>query len=204
MEAQPQVIVLDEISFKLPPKLPIGSNTFFFTTCATKTVNEWQDALEAIGIKTTKDKVITSVTLTVAYMKTKHPEVKKAITFCSELLKKELELSGIECVSSHADCESYDTMMYNLKVDPTVGAVIIGHDSLWHYNHSVVSCIYLTAGCAFIATDRNRNRRLSNGRTIPSTAAFTDSVKLGLSETGGGVSKREAEVCEDYLIEYLR
>jgi hypothetical protein len=44
-------------------------------------------------------------------------------------------------------------MMYKLEIDPNIGAVIIGHDSRWHYNSSVVACIYLASGVNFIATD---------------------------------------------------
>lgn len=154
-----------------------------------------------LGIETSN--ILTSVTLTVAYMRAKHPHISKAITYCSELLKHELTQAGVECMSSHDDCESYDAMMYRLKVDPVVGAVIIGHDTAWHYNHSVVACIYLSAGCKFIASDSDKQRRVKGGRTVPSTGALCDSVVLGLSEEGGGISKQRPEVCSDYLIEYL-
>lgn len=77
-------------------------------------------------------------------------------------------------------------MMYKLQVDPDVGAVIIGHDCRWHYNSSVVACIYLACGVSFIATDAQSSLTLKGSRQIPSTKALTDSVCLGLSDQNGG------------------
>jgi ribonucleotide monophosphatase NagD (HAD superfamily) len=109
-------------------------------------------------------------------------------------LKDELSHIGITPISEHADCENYDAMMYKLQIDPEIGAVIIGHDSNWTYNSSVLACIYLASGVKFIATDDQSSIKLRGGRRIPSTKALTDSVCLGLSDKNGGQSYLNPEI----------
>jgi ribonucleotide monophosphatase NagD (HAD superfamily) len=129
-----------------------------------------------MGFETSVDRIITSSLLTASYMKHKHPSITKVLTFCPTHLKEALQSFGIECLSTHADCENYDAMMYKLQVDSSIGAVIIGHDSAWSYNNSAVACIYVQAGAKFIATDSQRTLLLKGGRRIPSTGSLTESV----------------------------
>jgi ribonucleotide monophosphatase NagD (HAD superfamily) len=68
----------------------IPVDALYYTNDSTKTQLEWHHALTKIGFNVDVERVITSATLTAAYMKQCHPTVSKAICFCSAALKQEL------------------------------------------------------------------------------------------------------------------
>ena len=80
------------------------------------------------GLVVDAERVITSALLTAIFIKEKHPDFKKVLCFGTDALAEAFKTHGIEPILKHADCSSYDEVIFKLKVDPDIKAVVIGHD----------------------------------------------------------------------------
>ena len=108
------------------------------------------------------EQILTSGWAAAAYLAHEHPEIRKVYVIGSEGLVTELEEQGITCSGGPNDCGKTitDEEVARIPADPTVQAVVVGHDFGWSFYKLVMGSLYLQQGALFVVTNRDNVDRV--------------------------------------------
>jgi len=129
-----------------------GMDFFFFTNNSSKSPEVYVEKLARMGLRVTKDKIITSGMVTIDYIKKrfKNPRIYLVGT---KPLEEDFEQNGIKLVETEPQ------------------AVVIGFDTTLTYDKIMKACHFIRQGVPFIATHPDLNCPTENG-SVPDCGAM--------------------------------
>ncbi|MBS3815102.1 MAG: phosphoglycolate/pyridoxal phosphate family phosphatase [Hadesarchaea archaeon] len=116
-----------------------GKELIFMTNNSTKTRSDYVEKLESLGIKTTKEEIITSAYATATYLQKNSGENKKVFVIGEEGLKSELREAGFKVLSKNEASNA--------------AFVITGMDRNLNYSKITAGLNAILNGAEFIATN---------------------------------------------------
>eukprot|EP01036_Dinobryon_divergens_P045287 gene45287-60488_t len=179
----------------------MGKDVKFITNNCSKTRQQYVAKLKSFGFITTEEKIITSGSITSYYIqKLLQPHSKKLVYMIgNEALESELGQCGIDVVKdlslSSSHCSENDFISY--KLNPDVGAVVLGWDPSFSFTKLAIASKYIQNGCPFIVTNDDAYDKMGE-HNIPGTGALCAALQMA---TG-----KDPIVCgkpSDILIEYI-
>nr|CAD7258099.1 unnamed protein product [Timema shepardi] len=134
----------------------LGKKVFYVTNNSTKTRDEFVAKCEKLGFNTTKEEILSTSYLTACYLKDLGFN-KKVFIVGSVGIAKELEAVGIRHLGVGPDPVLTDLgslVSQDLKLDPEVGAVVVGFDLHFNFLKMMKAASYTNnPDCVFIATN---------------------------------------------------
>ncbi|NMD38895.1 MAG: HAD-IIA family hydrolase [Christensenellaceae bacterium] len=114
-----------------------GGKYVFITNNSSKSIDNYINKLNNMGIKSDIDSFFTSSQSTILYIKRNYPN-KKVYCMGTKALVNDLKLSGIDVVTEYAD---------------DVGVVLLGYDTELNYQKLIDVCHLLKKDLPYIATN---------------------------------------------------
>ncbi|XP_037070392.1 glycerol-3-phosphate phosphatase-like [Pollicipes pollicipes] len=156
----------------------LGKKVFLVTNNSTKTQNEYVSKCAKLGFQCSQSQVVSTSFLTVQYLKSLHFD-KKVYLVGSTGLSRELDAAGIRHIGLGPDVMEgnvFDGRLDHIRLDPEVGAVVVGFDSHISFNKILKASSYLkNPDVLFVAT--NRDERFPMEHLIcPGTGTMVASV----------------------------
>lgn len=122
----------------------------FATNNSTATRADYAARLGEIGIETSVDEIVTSVSATVEHLRRHEPSVRRILAVGEGGLVTELEAAGFSVISAgDAAPDGYD----GGPLHATYDAVVTGLDRSFAYRHLAVAAAAIRAGARFVATN---------------------------------------------------
>ncbi|KAI8887899.1 2-phosphoglycolate phosphatase [Backusella circina FSU 941] len=134
-----------------------GKRVFFVTNNSTKSRSSFLKKFEGFGIKATVEEVFSSAFATAAYLKNilKFPSDKRVYIIGMNGIRDELAAEGIASCGGEEDAGLFENEA--VPNDESIGAVVVGLDTLVNYRKYSKAFTYLTKnpGCYFIVTNED-------------------------------------------------
>ncbi|XP_069704359.1 glycerol-3-phosphate phosphatase-like [Periplaneta americana] len=159
----------------------MGKRVFYITNNNVITREDFLVKCDKLGFKSTKDEVLTTSYLTACYLQDIGFKKKVYIVGTSGI-SRELNLVGIRNIGVGPDPLVNDVatlVMKDFKLDPEVGAVIVGFDEHFSYPKILKAASYLNhPDCLFIATNTDeRGPSRINDCVIPGTGSMVAAIE---------------------------
>ena len=137
-----------------------------------------------VDLETNANNWYSSSVSTSLYLKQKYPEVKKVFVIGEQGCVDQLTQSGIEWIGGEEDPQIYMTgeEYENYKLDPEVGAVIVGFDRKLNYRKISLATLYIQNGRHFIAWNDDMYDMVK-GRPIPTTGVTLKTLEYTTKKT---------------------
>lgn len=178
----------------------LGKRVYFITNNSTKTRSGFLEKAHTLGFKITEDGIISTAYAAAKYLQ-KRKFDKKVYLIGSPGIAEELKSVGIEYFGLGPDAMStylngVPEMMNDLKIDPDVGAVVVGFDEHFSFPKMVKAANYLEdPDCLFIATNTDE-RFPSKLGIIPGTGSIVRSVQTSAERNPVVMGKPNTSICE--------
>ncbi|ODN02003.1 Phosphoglycolate phosphatase [Orchesella cincta] len=162
----------------------MGKKVFFMTNNSTRTQEEFLEKFNKLGFEASVDEIVGTAFLAALYLK-ECGFKDKVYVIGSEGITKELAKVGIDSLPIGPDAVDptslrWNPQDYNIDLDPSVGAVIVGFDHHISYTKILKAASYLNNDkCLFVATNTDEQfpaRGLSS-IVCPGTGTFVNAVK---------------------------
>ncbi|PNW82043.1 hypothetical protein CHLRE_06g271400v5 [Chlamydomonas reinhardtii] len=186
-----------------------GKRLLFVTNNSSKSRAGYVAKFSSLGLEVAAEEIVSSSYCAAAYL-TSQGFGPGGSRPCSKVLllgwsgvEQELEQAGIPYVGGRAlkvpPMDDLDAMKA-LKVDPDVGAVVVGWDPNFSYSRLVYASIHLRElpGCLLVATNMDCADHIGGGRMMPGTGGLVKAV-----ETASGVSAVNVAKGGEWLLPYL-
>ncbi len=115
-----------------------GITYSFLTNNSSKSVQDYCDKLEGMGVEFSRNMLYTSTLFAADYLKTNYPEIRNIFVFGTESMKLELQKAGFEIVTKNPD------------------AVLLGYDVELNYKKLCSAAYWIKEGVPFFATHPDR------------------------------------------------
>lgn len=164
----------------------LGKRILFLSNNSTKSRAEYQTKFAEFGIDAAEEEIFNSGYATAMYLK-QNNFTKTAYVIGEEGLATELTKAGITCrgVKEHAFLpEKMQRVVDALEVDPNIGAVVVGFDSMLTYAKIAFANFQLgnNPECLFIATNIDSTFPSQKG-LIPGGGANVEMLKYASGKT---------------------
>ncbi|XP_067118926.1 uncharacterized protein KIAA0930 homolog isoform X2 [Centruroides vittatus] len=156
-----------------------GKKILYVTNNSTKTKEDYVKKCEKLGFIASVDEMFPTSLCVAIYLKSLNFD-KLVYLIGSAGIVKELEAVGISCLPIGPDPISNDWIEWvkNLRIDPKVGAVVVGFDEHISYPKMIKAASYLkNPDCLFIATNTDEQFPTSTDLIIPGTGTFVTAIK---------------------------
>ncbi|KAF0304464.1 Glycerol-3-phosphate phosphatase [Amphibalanus amphitrite] len=176
----------------------LGKKVFLVTNNSTKTRDEYVAKCAKLGFNCNEPQVISTSYLTVQYLKSLHFD-KKVYLVGSSGLSREMDAAGIRHLGEGPDVMEgnvFDGRLDHIRLDPEVGAVVVGFDSHISFNKILKASSYLkNPDVLFIAT--NRDERFPMEHIVcPGTGTMVTAVAVASGREPTIMGKPSREVFE--------
>ncbi|KAL1462552.1 hypothetical protein WDU94_014380 [Cyamophila willieti] len=183
----------------------LGKRIFYVTNNSTKTREQLIVKLKKLGFNAEPHEIVGTAYLAAQYLKKHLGSKKKVYIVGSSGIADELNLVGIENFGVGSDVlpsgMDYKNDYDQIKLDPLVGAVVVGYDSHISYPKITKAACYLTdPNVLFVATNTDESFPMGPNLTIPGTGAMVAAVKTGAQREPVIIGK-PSKLMGSYLIE---
>lgn len=182
----------------------LGKSVHFITNNSTRTHAFIAQKAQDLNFPVDADKIITSATATVAYLKEINFD-KKVFVIGRDGIVDELKLANIECTEA-TDDEPTETLFRNLtwdilKLDPDVGAVLVNYDNNFSYGKLLKAANYLNdPDCLFLATSLDERVPTGNGMVVPAMMSIARAVEACTHRTVTEIGKPNKTICDPIFV----
>ncbi|GJQ64919.1 hypothetical protein Trydic_g7088 [Trypoxylus dichotomus] len=177
----------------------LGKKIFFVTNNSTKHRDEFLKKAEKLEFICKKEEIMTTAYLTANYLKEKNFD-KKVYVVGSKGITSELEEVNIKYTPIGPDVLDCDLMTYiqNIKLDPEVGAVVVGFDEHISYPKMLKAASYLNdPNCYFVATNTDERFPIGIGGIVkPGSGAVVRSIETCAERKAFLIGKPETYIAE--------
>lgn len=158
----------------------MGKRVFYITNNNVITREDFLIKCDKLGFKSTEDSVLTSSYLTARYLQDIDFK-KKVYVVGTSGISRELNLLGIRNFGVGPDrlVNNVSTLVKDFKLDPDVGAVVVGFDEHFSYPKILKAVSYLNhPHCLFIATntDETGPERIGDC-VVPGTGSMVAAIE---------------------------
>ncbi|XP_042902635.1 glycerol-3-phosphate phosphatase isoform X2 [Parasteatoda tepidariorum] len=172
----------------------MGKHIIYVTNNSTKSREEYLKKFEKLGFPATLDSIISTAYCVATYLKSMSFK-KKVYILGSGGIARELEKANIEHLPIGPDPvpEEWIPWTHSLKLDPEVGAVVVGFDHHVSYPKLTKAASYVrNPDTLFIATNRDEQFPSGNtGLTMPGAGTFVISVEAVSGRKAHALGKPE-------------
>lgn len=157
----------------------LGKKVFYVTNNSTRGREEYLKKCLSLGFNAELDDIFPTSYCVAIYLKYLNFK-KKVYVFGSTGITSELDKVGIEYLPIGPDPvpEDYIKWLKELKLDPEVGAVVVGFDEHVSYPKLTKAASYLkNPDCIFIATNRDEKFPSESDLIIPGTGTLVAAVQ---------------------------
>ncbi|GFY47083.1 glycerol-3-phosphate phosphatase [Trichonephila inaurata madagascariensis] len=170
-----------------------GKHIIYVTNNSTKSRDDYVKKCEGLGFPVTYDDIISTSYCAAAYLQSLNFK-KKVYVFGSSGITLELEKVNIQHLPIGPDPvgDNWIPWLSEVKLDPEVGAVIVGFDHHVSYPKLIKASSYLkNPDTLFIATNRDEQFPADGDLVIPGAGTFVISVEVVSQRKATAVGKPE-------------
>lgn len=157
-------------------------NYAFMTNNSSKGKKEYVKKLTDLGIKATESNIVSSVNVTVDYIKISGHSTSNIFVVGTTSFKEELKSHGFNI---------FDERDSDL---PKIGLVILGFDTELNYEKIKVVCEILDKGCEYVATNCDLKCPVKEGRFIPDCGAIAKMLEVATNRMPKFLGKPKKEM----------
>ncbi|GFT08092.1 glycerol-3-phosphate phosphatase [Nephila pilipes] len=171
----------------------MGKHIIYVTNNSTKSRDDYLKKCEALGFPATLENIISTSYCAAAYLQSLNFK-KKVYVLGSSGITAELEKINIPHLPIGPDpvVDNWIQWLSEVKLDPEVGAVIVGFDQYISYPKLTKSASYLkNPDTLFIATNRDEQFPTDGKLTIPGAGTFVTSVEVVSGRKATALGKPE-------------
>ena len=154
----------------------------FMTNNSSKGKREYVKKLTELGIKATEENIVSSVNVTVDYIKSSEYSSSNIFVVGTESFKQELKEHGFRI---------YDEKDEDI---PSIDLVVLGFDTELNYKKIKVVCEILDTGCEYIATNCDLKCPVKGDRFIPDCGAIAKMLSIATDRMPKFLGKPEKEI----------
>lgn len=195
--------VIDKANLVMNKLREQGKRIFYITNNSTKLREEFLKKTEKLGFNCVKDEVISASYLVADYLKNIGFN-KKAYIVGSTGISQELDLVGIKHTGVGPDVQtSIPELLQTTKLDPDVGAVIVGFDEHISFPKLFKAGSYLKdPNCLFIATNTDEQFPSNSDFVVPGTGVAVRAVQTCAGREPFVLGKPYTYICNALIKEY--
>lgn len=178
----------------------VGKRVYFITNNSTKSRSGFLEKAHTLGYRITEDSLISTSYAAAKYLE-KRKFNKKVYLIGSAGIAQELDNVGIKHTDLGPDIitTNYHDMLTNFKMDPEVGAVVVGFDEHFSFPKMIKAANYLNdPDCLFIATNTDE-RFPSKLGVVPGTGSIVRAVETCAERQPIIMGKPNVSICESLL-----
>ncbi|XP_035221116.1 glycerol-3-phosphate phosphatase-like isoform X2 [Stegodyphus dumicola] len=171
----------------------MGKHIIYVTNNSTKSREEYLKKCESLGFPATLDSIISTSYCVPCYLKSRNFQ-KKVYVFGSSGITHELEKANIQYLPIGPDPipDNWIQWLSDLKLDPEVGAVVVGFDQYVSYPKLTKAASYLkNPECIFLATNRDEQFPTEGNLIIPGAGTFVYAVEVVSGRSAIALGKPE-------------
>lgn len=158
-----------------------GKQYAFMSNNSSKGSDSYLKKLKNLGLEATDKQIISSVTVTIDYLKRNYPIDAKIYLVGTESLRNNLINSGLNIVPS-----------YYRKQD--VDICLLGYDTELTYSKLEGICFHISNGADYIATNCDLRCPVKNNRFIPDCGAIAKMIECATGKLPTFLGKPEPEI----------
>lgn len=181
----------------------VGKRVYFLTNNSTKTRAGFLEKAHKLGFNINEEGIMSTAYATAKYLERRKFN-KKVYLIGSSGIAEELDKVGIEHTPIGPDVikTNYVDMMNNeFKVDPNVGAVVVGFDEHFSFPKMMKAATYLNnPDVIFIGTNTDERFPSKNG-IVPGTGSIVRAVETCAERQPIVMGKPNPSICESLLSE---
>ncbi|XP_054710774.1 glycerol-3-phosphate phosphatase-like [Uloborus diversus] len=169
----------------------MGKHIIYITNNSTKAREEYLEKCAKFGLPGKVEDIMSTSYCVAAYLKSKHFQ-RKVYVLGSTGITFELQKAGIDHLPVGPDPVPEDWVKWipELKLDPEVGAVVVGFDHYISYPKLTKAASYLRdPETLFIATNRDEQFPTERNLTIPGAGTFVAAVETVSGRTAVSLGK---------------
>lgn len=179
----------------------LGKSVYFVTNNSTKTRSGFLEKAHTMGFKITEDGIISTSYAAAKYLQ-KRQFNKKVYLIGSSGIADELDSVGIAHTEPGPDViktNYHDMLLNEFKVDPDVGAVIVGFDEHFSFPKMMKAANYLNdPNVLFIATNTDE-RFPSKLGVVPGTGSIVRAVETCAERKPIIMGKPNVSICDSII-----
>mmetsp|Transcript_28226 Transcript_28226/g.39015 ORF Transcript_28226/g.39015 Transcript_28226/m.39015 type:complete len:305 (-) Transcript_28226:160-1074(-) len=179
-----------------------GKRLLFLTNNSSKSREMYMEKFKQLGIQADKSEIIGAAYSAAAWLKWDIGFTGKALVIGDVGITKELEEFGIESFTLDSNLEPKKCgvdWFKALKIDPDVGAVVVGCDHSFNYHKLAYASCCIQQGALFVATNTDAADSIS-GRLMPGAGAMV----LAIQTASGQEPDVMAGKPSDWLLQLLK
>jgi 4-nitrophenyl phosphatase len=178
-----------------------GKRLFFVTNNSAKSRAAYRDKFASFGVTVGEDEIITSGSSTASYLATHHPHVRAVYCIGEQGLVDELRAVGVRVLTDDASARMVESEIAEVQLDPSVGAVVVGHDLSFSYRKLAMACTYLCQpNCLYLATNADRFDLLPGGtRRMPAAGCMVAAISAACGVDPVAIGKPNAAMAHTIL-----
>jgi len=163
-----------------------GLQVYFLTNNSTLSRRQYVERLQAMGIPTRQEEMMTSAYATALYFKAKGLLAATVLVVGEEGLKEELRSAGL-------------TVIGELVPDGRADFVVVGMDREFRYQHLYDAQQAILGGARFIATNRDPTYPVENGGVMPGGGSIVAAIAAASGQEPLLIGKPEPVTVEEIL-----
>lgn len=179
----------------------VGKSVYFVTNNSTKTRAGFVEKAHNLGYKVKSENIVSTSYAAAKYLQ-KRQFNKKVYLIGSSGIADELDIAGIAHTNPGPDViqtNYHDILTKDFKMDPDVGAVIVGFDEHFSFPKMIKAVNYLNdPNCLFIATNTDE-RFPSQYGVVPGTGSIVRAVETCAERKPTIMGKPNTSICESLL-----
>lgn len=154
----------------------------FMTNNSSKGKKMYVKKLNNLGIKATDFNIVSSVNVTIEYIKKSGYSTSNIFVVGTESFKSELREQGFNIIDE------------NSEYIPEIKLVVLGFDTELNYKKIRMICEILDSGCEYVATNCDLKCPVKGGRFIPDCGAIADLLAIATNRKPNFLGKPEKEI----------
>lgn len=153
----------------------------FMTNNSSKGKKDYVEKLNRLGIEATERNIVSSVNVTIDYIKNNNLSDVNIFVVGTESFKQELAQHGFKV---------FDEKDYSDRID----LLILGFDTELNYEKVKAACGILNSGCEYIATNCDLKCPVKDGQFIPDCGAMAELIRTATGRVPKFLGKPEKEI----------
>eukprot|EP01135_Chromosphaera_perkinsii_P004425 Nk52_evm3s281 gene=Nk52_evmTU3s281 len=157
----------------------MGKKLVFVTNNSTKSRSQYARKFEGFDVKVHREEVLGTSFVAAHYLKNVVGLTKRVYLVGESGIEEELELAGINYISSRIEDKDNVTQetFFEIDIEDDVGAVLVGFDLNLNYKKIAKASLYLqNEDCIFVGTNHDTTFPVPGGRIFPGTGGMVAAI----------------------------